>query len=255
MSIFTSVDSSDDPTRATQYLDETAAAESGMKHYAMAAHALRQPTGLVLDVGCGAGHDLVLLRSAGLHAVGVDPSAVLLRAASERVHGLVPLVRAQGESLPFRDNSLAACRIERVLIHVVDPAAVVAEIVRCLKPGALLTAFEPAWDAFKVRGEDGDEPCGWITGVRHPGVGSELWTLLEAANCDVLDRVEELSVWRSLDTVDRVTNLESSVERAVAAQRISKESADEWVTRQRERTVHGSFRATMPKILIVARKR
>jgi ubiquinone/menaquinone biosynthesis C-methylase UbiE len=254
MSIFTSVDSSDDPARATRYLDETAAAESGMKHYAMAAHALRHPRGLVLDVGCGVGHDLLLLQSAGLHAVGVDPSAVLLRAASDRVHGSIPLVRAQGEALPFRDNSLAACRIERVLIHVVDPAVVVAEIVRCLKPGALLTAFEPAWDGFKVHGDDGDELCGWITGVRHPGIGSDLWALLESAHCDVLDRVEELSVWRSLDTVDRVTNLETSVERAVAAQRISKQDADEWVAQQRSRTALGTFRATMPKVLIVARK-
>jgi SAM-dependent methyltransferase len=236
-------------------LDHTAAAASGLKHYAMAVHAARHPDGIVLDVGCGAGHDLVLLASAGMDAVGVDPSAVLLGAARERTDGSVPLVRAEGEALPFRDASLAGCRIERVLIHVVDPARVLAEMMRCLRPGALITAYEPNWDSFAVRGSTGDEPCGWICSVRHPGIGSQLWHLLEAAGCDVLDRVEELSTWRSLDVLERVIDVASSIDKAVLAGRISRQRADQWLVEQQEREARGSFCAYFPKILIVARKR
>src|SRR3979409_2266447 len=100
--MFSAVDASEDPSRAVWYLDQTTRAESGMKHYAVAAHALRVPSGFVLDVGCGVGHDLALLASAGMEPVGVDPSAVLLGVASERGAGLYPLLRAVGEALPFR---------------------------------------------------------------------------------------------------------------------------------------------------------
>jgi SAM-dependent methyltransferase len=255
VSVFSSVDSSGDPDRVIRYLDQTAIAAFRMKHYAMAAHALRRPEGFVVDVGCGAGHDLDLLGSAGIRPLGVDPSAILLRVAGERTDRTVPLVQAQGEALPFADSSLAGCRIERVLIHVREPAAVVKEIARCLRPGALLSAFEPDWDSFTVRSAGGDEHCGWICGVRHPGVGSELWNLMEAAGCEVLDRVEELSIWKRLAVLDRVIELAPSIEKAVIAQRISRARADEWLTEQRERDGRGVFRAAMPKILIVARKR
>jgi len=254
VSVFSSVDSSGDPVQAKRYLDQTAVAALRMKHYAMTAHAQERPEGFILDVGCGAGHDLDLLESAGMRAVGVDPSAVLLRAAGERTERSVPLVRAHGEALPFADASVAGCRVERVLIHVLDPVPVVTEVVRCLRAGALLTVFEPDWDSFTVRGSAGDEPCGWICSVRHPGVGAELWSLIEDAGCEVLDRVEELSIWRRLDRLDRVVGLASSIEKAVLARRISQEQADGWVAEQRERDARGIFRAAMPKILIVARK-
>jgi SAM-dependent methyltransferase len=255
VSVFSSVDSVGDPEQVTRYLDHTAVAASGMKHYATVAHALRRPEGLVLDVGCGAGHDLDLLASAGMRPVGVDPSAVLLQVAGERTEGAVPLVRAEGEVLPFADRSLAGCRVERVLIHVVEPAAVVDEIVRCLRPGALLTVFEPDWHGFTVRSSAGDERCGWICGVRQPGIGSEVWHLVEDAGCEVLDRVEELSIWRRLAVLDGVIGLAPSIEKAVIARRVSRERADEWLAEQRERDDRGEFRAAMPKILTVARKR
>jgi SAM-dependent methyltransferase len=254
LSIFSSVDTADDPDRALRYLEQTAIAASGIKHYVMAAHAMREPSGLVLDVGCGSGHDLVLLGSAGIKAVGVDPSALLLGAARERTTGFVPLVRAAGEALPFRDGSFAGCRIERVLMHVLDPSVVVGEIARCLRSGGLITAFEPDWNVFRVRAAADDELCGWICSARHPGVGGTLWELLEASGCVVVDRVEELSIWRSLDVLDRVVGLAPSLERAVVAERVSRARADGWLREQQERDASGEFFAAMTKVLVVARK-
>ena len=209
MSVFSSVDEASDPSRIVAYLDHTAHAASSMKHYAMAAHALQNPDGLVLDVGCGAGHDLALLGQAGIRAVGVDPSSTLLSAAQCRATEMACLVRATGEALPFGDRSVAGCRMERVLMHVVNPSVVLAEIARCLREGALLTVF---------RGERGDEPTPWIATARHPDVGGRLWDLVEAAGFDVLDRVEEMSVWRSLDMLDGVVGVESSVDGAIVCE-------------------------------------
>ncbi len=259
MSVFSSVDSSVgaslDADRVVAYLDHTARAATGIKHYAMAAHALRDPEGLVLDLGCGAGHDLELLDSAGVHTVGLDSSAVLLRFARERVGDNGRLMQGVGEALPFRDASLAGCRIERVLQHVVSPAAVLDEVVRCLRPGALLTVYEPDWSSFRVRGPAGDEVTEWISSVRHPAIGGALWDLFETAGVDVVDRVEVLSVWRSLEVLDRAIGLELSVERAVRAERISRSEADRWVADQRARESRGEFRSTFAKVLVVGQKR
>jgi SAM-dependent methyltransferase len=250
--MFSSVDASDDPTRAIWYLDQTRRAESGMKHYAKAAHAMRAPDGFVLDVGCGVGHDLQLLAAAGMEPVGIDPSSVLLAVARERGGGSYPLFQANGEALPFRDESIAGARIERVLQHVAEPAAVLDEVVRCLRPGALLTVFEPNWAGFTVRSGSGDERSGWLSVVCHPEIGGSLWYLVEAAGCTVLDRVEELSVWRSLDVLDEVIGLERSITHAVENGRVSREKADRWVREQRARDALGHFYATMPKVMFVA---
>ena len=256
MSLFHDVDSDGDSARALRYLDWSAEAESGIKHYAMAAHAARHPSGPILDVGCGAGHDLGLLNSAGLRAVGLDPSAQLLRTAAaraERRRG--GLVRGTGEDLPFVTSSFSGCRIERVLIHVADPSLVLSEAVRCLRPGGLITVFEPDWHGFEVRTELGVLLSGWIAGLRNPGIGGALWDLLEEAGCDVRDRLEELSVWRSLKVLDAVIGLRESVQRAVAAGRIDEQGAGAWLDEQISRENDGTFNATIPKVLVVAVKR
>lgn len=66
MPLFSSVDDAPEPAALVAYVDEVARAASGMKHDALAAHALRAPEGPILDVGCGAGHDVELLARRGL---------------------------------------------------------------------------------------------------------------------------------------------------------------------------------------------
>jgi SAM-dependent methyltransferase len=227
-----------------------------MKHYAMAAHARRRPQRPILDVGCGAGHDLALLNSAGLPAVGVDPSEFLLRAAAGRTERTdTALVRVEGERLPFRAEAFGGCRMERVLVHVADPSAVVSEAERCVCHGGLVTAFEPDWSQFRLRTDHRDVAAGWLSGLRHPVIGGALWKLLAAAGCDVVDRVEELSVWRSIAVLDGVIGLHESLRRAVEAGRIGRREADQWLGGQMSRERAESFYATLPKVLVVAVKR
>ena len=252
MPAFSAVDQSVDPASLTRYLDAAAQALSGIKAYMVAAHGLKQPDGPILDLGCGAGRDLDLLNGAGMTGVGLDPSAVLLAEARRRLPGL-PVVRGTGSALPFRDCCFAGVRIERVLQHVLDPALVLAEAVRVLSPGGLLTVFEPDWSRLRCRSRTGESDASWLTGVPSPGVGGQLWELIEQAGCVVADRVEELSVWRSLATVDRVLG-PGAVERAVAAGRIGPEAATRWLAEQREMEEAGEVFGTVPKVLIVAQK-
>jgi SAM-dependent methyltransferase len=256
MSAFSSIDAIGDSTHLVRYLDFAAQAEAGIHHYVVAVHALRRPTGPLLDVGCGAGHDLELLATAGLSAVGVDPSAVMIGAAGPRVtRGQTAVARATGEELPFADGSFSGVHIERVLMHVAEPRQIVTEAVRCLAPGGLITIFEPDWGSFRVRTDQGDRLDGWIAPMRHPHVGGQLWDVLEHAGCLVSDRVEELSAWRSLGVLHAVINLNASIAKAVAAGRIGSAEAERWLDEQRDRDQRGAFLALMPKVLWVAVKK
>jgi SAM-dependent methyltransferase len=256
MSSFSSVDNAPDPDRLVQFLDAAASAEAGIKHYVAAAHGRRNPQGPILDVGCGAGHDLDLFASLGMVAVGIDPSEVMLHAAAARTaNATIALVRGVGGALPFVDHVFAGCRIERVLMHVDDPLHVLAEAVRCVERGGLVTVFEPDWTRFEIVSDVLSTNARWITSVKNPDIGARLWGLLEDSGCEVLDRVEELSVWRSLVTLERVTGFAAGVDRAVAAGRLDRGAADRWVREQRALEAAGEFRARLPKVLVVAIKR
>jgi SAM-dependent methyltransferase len=139
-------------------------------------------------------------------------------------------------------------------MHVPDPELVLSEVVRCVRPGGLITVFEPDWMAFRVTSDVLPEQAAWLTSVAHPDIAGRLWGLLESLRCHVLDRVEELSVWRSLSTLERVTGFPASVDRAVAAGQIDRAEAEEWVCEQRARESAGTFLAFMPKVLVLAVK-
>jgi SAM-dependent methyltransferase len=209
MSGFSDVDGAPDPARLVSSLAESAAGLAAMKHYIGATHRRWTREGPVLDVGCGAGHDLEVLAGLGVAAVGVDSSAVMVSAASERFAGY--LVRGSGEGLPFRSGSFSGGWVERVLMHVADPAAVIREVVRCVAPGGVITVFEPDWSSVEVDGHR--VPARWLTAARHPAVGAETGSLLEAAGCRVMDRVEERSWWDKA-TFDQL--LRPRLERAAA---------------------------------------
>lgn len=247
MSAFSNVDAAPDGSRLVDMLEESARGLAAMKHYMAVTHALRRPRTPILDIGCGAGHDLAVLETLGLAAVGVDSSATMLRAAAARVRSR--LVQSDGASLPFGKSTFAGCWIERVLMHVPDPSAVVAEAVRCLEPGGLLTVFEPDWSSLTANGRQ--VPTEWVSAARHPSIGAVVGELLESAGCALLDRVEERSWW-SFETFARVTNLEQAMARAVTNGALDRASAEAWLVEQRRRAETGEFTAQLTKILWVA---
>lgn len=89
-----------------------------------------RPGEVLVDVGCGGG--LLAPHVTGYVHVGVDLTAsALARAAS---HDVVP-VRGDAARLPLADGTAAVVVAGEILEHVPDPEAVVAELVRVLRPG------------------------------------------------------------------------------------------------------------------------
>lgn len=86
----------------------------------------------ILDLGCGAGYYGKALCGAGAVVVGVDLDAASL---ADRVEGAPTPMLADARRLPLHDNAVDGVLCSNLLEHTPDPAAVIAEIERVVRPG------------------------------------------------------------------------------------------------------------------------
>lgn len=94
----------------------------------------------VLDVGCGAGVEVVRFARAGARVTGVDiaASAITLARQNLEQQGLTAALEvADGEQLPFPDASFDLVFAHGVVQYTGDDRRMVAEIHRVLRPGGL----------------------------------------------------------------------------------------------------------------------
>jgi SAM-dependent methyltransferase len=93
----------------------------------------------VLEVGAGSAPCARWLLAQGARPVALDLSGAMLRHAAAlgaRTGLVVPLVQAGAERLPFRAASFdLACSAFGAVPFVADPARVMAEVARVLRPG------------------------------------------------------------------------------------------------------------------------
>jgi len=97
----------------------------------------------LLDVGVGTGRAVRYIEAAGvadrLELIGIDVATDRLVFPERWI-----LVRGDIEKgLPFADDSFDVVTCEQVLEHVHDPARLVAEMDRILRPGGLLVVGTP----------------------------------------------------------------------------------------------------------------
>jgi SAM-dependent methyltransferase len=93
---------------------------------------------MVLDVGCGAAVDLARFAKSGAITTGVDlaPSAIALARQNFEQQGLTGAFEvADGEHLPFTDNTFDCVYAHGVVQYTAHPQRLVDECRRVLKPG------------------------------------------------------------------------------------------------------------------------
>ncbi len=102
--------------------------------------ALLDPTWIVGDLGCGTGQTTSALAPFVGRVIAVDESSAMLGAARKRLAARdnVELRSGRLEDLPIDDASLDAAVLSLVLHFVVDPALVLAEAARVLRPDGRL---------------------------------------------------------------------------------------------------------------------
>ncbi|CAN5898540.1 hypothetical protein BH23ACT2_BH23ACT2_05490 [soil metagenome] len=114
----------------------------------------------ILDLGCGTGHNAVMLARAGAKVIGVDPDADRLANARERAEEAevrVELHQAGLAELAFlRSDSVDSALSAYALAGVSDLARVFRQVHRVLKPEApLVCSFpHPAFAMFDVTADD-----------------------------------------------------------------------------------------------------
>jgi SAM-dependent methyltransferase len=93
----------------------------------------------VLDLGCGRTGGIERFWEKARLATGVDPDLESLR---DRKNAL-PVLRAFGDHLPFREAAFDMVVSVWVLEHLEKPASVISEVARVLKPGGHFVFLTP----------------------------------------------------------------------------------------------------------------
>jgi SAM-dependent methyltransferase len=109
--------------------------------------------GAVIEIGAGYGATFPFYPSAVTSVLALEPDPVLRTLAlAEAIKAAVPITVQDGvaESLPAADDSVDVVVSSLVLCSVAGQSAVLAEVLRVLRPGGLLLFYEHVRSAHRV---------------------------------------------------------------------------------------------------------
>lgn len=154
---FNRIDETENPGEFIAFLDTVSRNEGIMAMKRRTYELLAAKAGQrILEVGCGTGDDarqIANMLSPGGRLVAIDKSEALINEARRRSGGKndsIDFIVGDATALGLEPATFDACRIERTLIHIPEPAAAMSEMVRVLHSGAMLVAYEPDLEAFVV---------------------------------------------------------------------------------------------------------
>ncbi|MDH3453022.1 MAG: methyltransferase domain-containing protein [Gammaproteobacteria bacterium] len=132
----------------------------------------------ILEVGSGTGPIARVISGLpqAARVVGLDPSPVFLAKARELSGGLdnLSFVEGNGGSIPYPDGSFDAVVFHTLLCHVPDPAPVVTEAMRVLRPGGTLAVFDCDFSTASLSTGDFD-PFAAIVQVMLENIVHDRW--------------------------------------------------------------------------------
>lgn len=115
----------------------------------------------VLDVGTGTGFVAAGLSERAASVVGVDSSRSMLAVAAGNLAALglgnVSLVEGAVDALPLADHSVDAAVANMVLHHAPDPAEMITEMARVVRPGGVVAVTDEVAHTYEwMRAEQAD---------------------------------------------------------------------------------------------------
>lgn len=151
---------------------------------------------LTVEVGAGAGAVTrrIAAAAAPQQVIGFEPSKGFVAEASARAAGVGNLrfEVADGTDLPLQDASADHLILHTVLTHVTEPAALLREAVRVLKPGGTLVICDADFSKASLSSFENDplDVCAraFVSDfVTDPHVVGKLRPLIQSAGLDLLD--------------------------------------------------------------------
>ncbi|WP_411115176.1 methyltransferase domain-containing protein [Streptomyces sp. 029-5] len=219
-----------------------------------------RPGHTALDVGCGPGTDLPALAErvgpAGT-VIGVDRDPAMLAEARLRTDALPAVEIREGDAhaLPVEPGTADRVKTDRVLMHVAEPADVLAQLHLATRPGGLIGLTEPDWDTLAVDAEDLDTSRAFTRYtasrmVRHATVGRGLARLATRAGLTVETVLATTPVFRDFQDADHTLGLGRNVQRAIKDGVIDETRGRRWFAALSE----GPFFASFTLISVVCRR-
>jgi ubiquinone/menaquinone biosynthesis C-methylase UbiE len=104
----------------------------------------------ILDMGAGSGGKTVYYALNGAeHVTGVDINKDFIKQATDFASSKnarnIEFICAGSDKMPFRDNYFDLCIMNDVIEHILNPEAVLSEIIRILKPQGKLFINSPPY--------------------------------------------------------------------------------------------------------------
>ena len=254
-----------DPAALAGYLDAVGSEDAVARWKTLSFDLLEAgPGAVVVDVGCGLGDDvraLALRTAPGGRAIGVNMSASMIDEARRRSAGGTgaggEFHVADATSLPLGDGAADGCRCERLLQHVEDPAAVVREMARVVRPGGVVLAAEPDWGTLVVNGGDPEIEAALavvaMARVRSPAAGRSLRRLMSKAGLAEVEVIARTLVITDLPRAELLLGIDGLVERAVADGVVPPTRAEGWRTGLQASAAAGRLTAAVTSFLALGR--
>jgi ubiquinone/menaquinone biosynthesis C-methylase UbiE len=223
-----------------------------------------QPGDSILEIGCGAGDDsLVLAQRVGPtgRVVGVDAGADMVSEAKKRAEDSdlpVEFFVQDACNLEFPDNTFDGCRADQVFQHVGDPRKGVSEIIRVARPGARIVICDPDWETLaidsankKITRKIVNQRCdsfrsGWI-GRQLGGLFKSLGLTDVFVNADVF-------VITNFALANKLWRLRDTAGQAIKAGAVSEQEASDWISQLEEADRNGLFFGAVTGFAAVGRK-
>jgi SAM-dependent methyltransferase len=226
---------------AAAYL-ETVTGLEAIQAFKRRSHRLLRPESgdRILDVGCGVGDDVQALTThVGPEGsvLGIDKSESLIEEARSRTDdsSIAEFRVGDAMDLDVPDDSVDACRADRMFQHLTDPGQALAEMCRVTRPGGRVAVTDVDWgtlvlDAAGVdpaRTESVIDPR-WSV-ARHPRIGRRLRGLVQDAGLTEMSIDAGTVVLTDFGLVKAVFNLEDRLAAMDDADELSAEAADDWL--------------------------
>jgi SAM-dependent methyltransferase len=229
-----------------------------------------RPGHVVVDVGCGAGHDVLHLgRVVGPEgrAIGIDKSSAMVDEATRRSlehrPGNVEFRVGDATALPLDDDHADAARADRVFQYVADPRSAMRELVRVTRPGGLVVVADTDWGASTFDCDDLELgariDAAWMRTRASGRVGRQLYGLFVRAGLeDVRVEPHVLADTAAVETDGFASLYRPELLRGLAAQAVetgavSAAEAARWVAMQDLASAQGRYFRFLAMFVAVGR--
>jgi ubiquinone/menaquinone biosynthesis C-methylase UbiE len=251
---FSDVDSANDPGYYLRYLAGVEQTLSMTQVRQRTYDALGSANGIGIDAGCGGGRAVSDLTARGLRAIGADASQTIIRSARLRFPRC-PFVAADATRLPWASHSLGWYRSERMLLHVRDPAAALAEAARVLAPGSPIVLADQDLDTTVISSSKPDltrQLAYAFTGsVANGHAGTRAGDYLaDAAFTQIA--VSVVPIVETSLTAALPLLIQPAIQAALAAGSVPEADLHDWLDEQRQRDQQGRFLLAMSVFVTTA---